>query len=108
MNTNRVLIYNKPLRWLALHSLRTLRVRLRRPLGVLPALQNFLSFNNLIHNVYGTIDNKNVKRNRIGQNFGEDNGSMVCRTKLLNQFGVTAPIESLHHLIETLKSDRPE
>ena len=61
----------------------------------------------LIYNVYGTIDNKNVRRNRIGQNLGKDNGSMVCRTKLLSQLGVTAPIESLHNLIETLKSDRP-
>ena len=50
---------------------------------------------------------ENVRRNRIGQNLGKDNGSMVCRTKLLNQFGVTAPIESLQNLIETLKSDRP-
>ena len=39
---------------------------------------------------------------------GEDNGSVVGRTNLLNQLGVTAPIESLHNLIETLKSDRPE
>ena len=30
------------------------------------------------------------------------------RTKLLNQLGVTAPIKSLHNLIETLKSDKPE
>ena len=45
---------------------------------------------------------------RIRQNFGEDDGSMVCRTKLLNQLRVTAPIENLHNLIETLKSDRPE
>ena len=52
------------------------------------------------NNVYGTIDNKNIRRNRIGQHFGEDNGSMVCRTKLLNQLGVTTPIESLHNLIE--------
>ena len=44
-----------------------------------------------------TNDNKNVKRNRIGQNFGQDNGSMVCKIKLLNQLGVTAPIESLHN-----------
>ena len=61
----------------------------------------------LIYNVYGAIDNKNVRRNRIGQNLGEDNGSIVCKTKLLNQLGVTAPIESLHNLFETLKSDRP-
>ena len=57
----------------------------------------------LIYNVYGTIDYTNVRRNRIGQNLGKDNGSMVCRTKLLSQLGVTAPIESLHNLIETLK-----
>ena len=62
----------------------------------------------LIYNVYGAINNKNVRRNLIGQHFGKDNGSLVCRTKLLNQLGVTAPIESLHNLIETLKSDRPE
>ena len=61
----------------------------------------------LIYNVYGTIDNKNVRRNRIGQNLGKDNGSMVCRTKLLSQLGITAPIESQHKLIKTLKSDRP-
>ena len=48
-----------------------------------------------------------MRRNRIGQNFGNDNGSMVCRTKLLKQLGVTTPIESLHNLIETIKSDRP-
>ena len=30
---------------------------------------------------------------------------MVYKTKLLNQLRVTAPIESLHNLIETLKSD---
>ena len=54
------------------------------------------------------IDNKNIGRNRIGQNLGEDDGSMVCKTKLLNQLGVAAPIESLHNLIETLKSDRSE
>ena len=30
------------------------------------------------------------------------------KIKLLNQLGVTAPIESLHYLIETLKSDRPD
>ena len=46
------------------------------------------------------IDNKNVRRNRIGQSFGGDNGLMVCRTKLLNQLGVTAPIESLHNLFK--------
>ena len=74
------------------------------PLGV---HANFLAFNKFTFNVYGTIGNKNVRRNRIGQNLGKDNGSMVCRTKLLNQFGVTAPIESLQNLIETLKSDRP-
>ena len=56
----------------------------------------------------GLLTAKNVRRNRIDQNFGEDNGSMVCRTKLLSQLGVTAPIESLHNLNETLKSDRPE
>ena len=88
---------NKPLRWLALRGLRTLCVRLRRPSGVLLALYNFLAFNNLNYIVYGAIDNKNIRRNRIGQNLGEDNGSMVCRTKLLNQLGVTAPIESLHN-----------
>ena len=94
----------KPLRWLPLRGLRTLRVILRRPSGVLPAL----SIAPPSYNVYGTIDNKNVRRNRIDQNFGEDNGSIVCRTKLLNQLGVTAPIESLQNLIETLKYDRPE
>ena len=31
---------------------------------------------------------------------------MVCRTKVLNQLGVTAPIESPHNSIKTLKSDR--
>ena len=51
---------------------------------------------------------KRVSGERVGQNFGKDSGSVVCRTKLLNQLGVTAPIESLHNLIETLKSDRPE
>ena len=56
----------------------------------------------------GLLTTKNVRRNRSGQNFGEDNGSMVCRIKLLNQLGVTALIESLHNLIETLKSDRLE
>ena len=29
-------------------------------------------------------------------------------TKVLNQLGVTVPIESLYNLIEILKSDRPE
>ena len=72
------------------------------------ALQKFLAFNDFNFNVHGAIDNKNIGRNRIGQNLGEDDGSMVCKTKLLNQLGVTAPIESLHNLIETLKSDRPE
>ena len=90
--------------WFALCGLRTRSVRLRRPSGVLPAL---LIAPSSSYNVYGTIDNKNVRRNRIEQNFGKDNGSMVCRTKLLNQLGVTEPIESLHNLIETLKSDRP-
>ena len=47
-------------------------------------------------------------RNRIGQHFGEDNGSMVCRIKLLNQLEISAPIESLHNLIETLKFVRPD
>ena len=65
--------------------------------GVLPALYNLLAFNNFNFNVYGVIDNKNIRRNRIGQNFGEDNGSLVCKAKLLNHFGVTAPIESLHN-----------
>ena len=32
----------------------------------------------------------------IGQFFGKDNVQMVCRTKLPNQLGVTAPIEDLH------------
>ena len=32
----------------------------------------------------------------------------VSTSKLLNQLGVTAPIESLHNLIETHKSDKPE
>ena len=36
------------------------------------------------------------------------NGVMVCMTKLLNQLGVTAANGSLHNLIDTLKSDRPE
>ena len=58
--------------------------------------------------VYGAIDNKNIRRNRIGQSFGQDNGSIVCRTKLPNQLGLTAPIDSLYNLFETLKSDRPE
>ena len=49
-----------------------------------------------------------MSKNRLGQYFGDDNGLLVCRTKLLNQLGVTAPIESLHNLIEILKSDRPE
>ena len=53
------------------------------------------------------IDNKNVRRNRIGQYFGKDDESMISRTKLLNQFEITAPIETLHNLIVTLKSDRP-
>ena len=35
-------------------------------------------------------------------------GQWYAELKLLNQLGVTAPIESLHNLIETLKSDRPE
>ena len=35
---------------------------------------------NLICNIYGAVDNKNVGRNRIGRNLGEDNGSMICRT----------------------------
>ena len=39
--------------------------------------------------------------------FGRDSGPLVYRTKLLNQLGVTAPIESLHDLIGTLKSDSP-
>ena len=55
------------------------------------------------------ITYKYIRRNLIAsQHFGKDNGSMVCRTKLTNQLGVTAPIESLYNLIETLKSDRPE
>ena len=59
--------------------------------------------------IYGAIDNKNAKAKSYCLNdLGKDNGSMVCRSKLLNQLGVTAPIESLHNLIETLKSDRPE
>ena len=58
--------------------------------------------------VYGTLNSKNVRRNRIGQSFGKENGSMVCRTKLLNQLGVTAAIESLYDLTETLKFDRLE
>ena len=80
---------------------------LETPFGRLTCVIDFLAFNNFNFNVYGAIDNENVRRNRIGQNVGKDNGSMVCRTKLLNQLGVTAPIESLHNLIETLKSDRP-
>ena len=67
---------DRPLRWLGLRGLRTLRVRLRRPSGVLPALYNLLAFNNFHFNVYGAIDNKNVRRNRIGQNLGQDNVSM--------------------------------
>ena len=49
-----------------------------------------------------------VKSNfqQYSENFGKDNGLMVCRTKLPNQLGVTAPIES--NLIETLKSHKPE
>ena len=43
----------------------------------------------------------------IGQNFSEDNVSMICRIKLLDQLTVTAPNKSLHNLIETLKTDRP-
>ena len=31
-----------------------------------------------IYIVCGTINNKIVRRNRIGQNFGKDNESMVC------------------------------
>ena len=97
----------KPLRWLVLRGLRTLRVRLRRPSGVLPALKIFFHSTILINNVYGAIDNKNVVMSyRIRQNFCKDDGSMVRRTKLLNQLGVTALIESLHNLFETLNSDR--
>ena len=73
---------------------------LETPFGVLPALYNFLAFNNLMYIVNGAIDNKSVKRNRIGK--------ILVKTMLLNQLRVTAPIESLHNLIETLKSDRLE
>ena len=45
-NNNNKYYLHKPLRWLALRGLRTLRVRLKRPSGVLPALYNFLAFNN--------------------------------------------------------------
>ena len=37
---------SKPLRWLVLRGLQTIRVRLRRPSGVLPTLENFLAFHN--------------------------------------------------------------
>ena len=59
---------------------------------------------------YGASGNDiiNIGRNRIGQNLVEDDGSMVCKTKLLNQLGVTAPIESQHNLLETLNSERSE
>ena len=46
------------------------------------------------------MDNKNARRNRIGQNIGEDNRSVVCKIKLLSQLGVSAPIESQYNLIE--------
>ena len=41
----------------------------------------------------------------MGQNFGKDNESMVCRTNLLNQLGVTAPIVSLHKLMQIESSN---
>ena len=43
----------KALRWPALRGLQTLRVCLRRPSGVIPALQNFLVFNNFILFLWG-------------------------------------------------------
>ena len=55
------------------------------PFGRLSCIIKFYSINKCSSNVYGTIDNKNVRRNRIGENLGEDNGSMVYKTKLLNQ-----------------------
>ena len=64
-----------------------------------------------VHHFTGECRNVTLcvtNRNRIGQNFGKDNESLVCRTKLLNQLGVTIPIESLHNLIETLKYASPE
>ena len=45
---------------------------------------------------------------KVKSYWSKEDGQMVWRTKLLNQLGVIAPFESLHNLIETLKSDRPE
>ena len=63
------------------------------PFGRLTCITKFNYSIILIYSVYWAIDNINVKANSY---------------RLLNQLGVTAPIESLHNLIETYKSDRPE
>ena len=52
-------------------------------------------------NVYETIDNKKVRRNRLGQYYGTDIWLPI-------QLEVTAPIETPHNLFQTLKSDKPK
>ena len=74
--------YYKLLRWLALRSLQTLRVRLRHPSGVPSAL----SITHSSYFVYATIDNK-MQGEIVLVKFWLDNGSMVCTSKLLNQLG---------------------
>ena len=56
-----------PLCWFAVRGLRTLCLRLRRPSGVLSALKIFPAFNNFNLECLWTIDNKNIRSNRIGQ-----------------------------------------
>ena len=77
---------------------------LKTPFGLLTCVINFLAFNNFNFNVYGAIDNENGEIVLVKILVK----TMVCRTKLLNRLGLTTPIENLHNLIETLKSDRPE
>ena len=89
-NNSEFLLY-RTLRWLRCGLTNAWRSH-ETPFGRLTCIMKFNYSIILIYSVNWAIDNKNVK---------------VSSYRLLNQLGVTAPIESLHNLIETHKSDRP-